>query len=326
MGDFIATTHLFEFDKLKCLRNDYFHNSCIKCINECPKDAIFIDRGKIDLDISKCNDCFECIGICPSEALSSKVFDQNRFAIENRDPILSTQKSIPTLKVFDESHIIYMALKLKELKVDLSSEDSPRVKEYIDIANQFFEAVGIDLRVEIVENLELNRKRELFRKLTDRVKKDKDNSEDAPLISEKRTLLKEAIIENIDNFREQKVQDFEFLKSKTIDRSCINCTDCVEFCPTNALFKDSSQTTILFQISKCINCSICNDICKFDSIKDTDSVDLIDFARVKSLIKHDMRTCKECKMPFSYSGNSICSRCLEFKDDFEDIFKLAKEI
>ena len=145
----------------------------------------------------------------------------------------------------------------------------------------------------------------------------------------KRELLNRALKEIIEDLKVTKVENYHFLTDKIIENSCINCNECVEFCPSDALFKDTGESTILFKLSSCVNCNICNDICKYKSIKNIKEVDLVDFVlnRAKVLIAHDIKTCKECRMPFSYKGGDlICSRCLEFKDDFRDIFKLASEV
>lgn len=45
-------------------------NSCGKCIQVCPVDAIeFGPNGKAIIDQTKCNQCGKCITICPKDAI-----------------------------------------------------------------------------------------------------------------------------------------------------------------------------------------------------------------------------------------------------------------
>ncbi len=343
VNDYIEGSALFKFNKLKCLRNDYFHNNCTFCIDICPQEAFEIFRAKLRILTNKCINCSACVGGCPSEALNLESFDENNFALNNSDILLSCQKNIPCLGTFDNEHLLFMALKLDELNCDLSKCDScevnknSKVKEKIEnnikTSNEFLKAIEIEKKITIKTDIEINQRRYLFSTIIDKAKlKDEkrekielDNLKRVPL---KRELFSKAINKIIENLKVTEVSNFYFLKFKKIENSCINCTDCVEFCPSDALFKSSDESTILFQVSKCINCNICNDICKFKSIKSIDEVDLIDFALnlAKPLITHNMKVCNECKTPFSYKGGDlICSRCLEFKEDFKDIFKLATE-
>ena len=118
--------------------------------------------------------------------------------------------------------------------------------------------------------------------------------------------------------------------NKKIDfNSCTNCGDCIQFCPTDAIFYTDDKVEILFQESKCIACKICNDICKVNSITDDDNLDLISlaFGRAKSLVKHNLVICKECKNPFSKKKEEvICQNCIAYIDEWKDIFTLAKDV
>lgn len=344
VSDYIEGTPLFKFNKLKCLRNDYFHNNCSFCMDICPESAFELYRGKLRLLTNKCTNCSACIGSCPAEAVNLESFDENNFALNNKDALLSCQKNIPCLAIFDEHHLIYMALNSNELNCDLSKCEGcevnrdkkveNQIKNSIEISNKFLKAIEIDKKIEIKKDIEINKRRYLLSKIIEKAKLKSEEKEIIELDNLKRIPLKKelfnkAIDKVIEELKITKVENFDFLQSKEISDSCINCTDCVEFCPTDALFKNSEETTILFQVSKCINCDICNDICKYDSVKSIKEVDLIDFVlgRAKPIIVHNMKTCKECKMPFSYKGGElICSRCIEFKHDFTDIFKLASEL
>ncbi len=344
LSEHIQKTPLFKFNKLKCLRNDYFHNSCNFCINICSENALALVRGKLNLFTDKCSNCGGCVGICPSEALSLESFDEIDFSLNNKEELLTCQKNIPCLAIFDEHHLIYMALKNRELSCDLSkckdcevnknSKIQTQIENIIKNSNRFLKDLEIKKEILIKTDIEINKRRYLFSKFLDKANLNSDEKEvikdnylkRVPL---KRELLNRALEEIIEDLKVTKVENYSFLIDKIIENSCINCNECVEFCPSDALFKDTGGSTILFQLSKCVNCNICNEICKYKSIKNISEVDLVDFVlnRAKVLIAHDIKTCTECRMPFSYKGGElICSRCAEFKDDFSDIFKLASEV
>jgi len=316
---------------LKCIRADYKGKECNLCIDICPDSAISIIKDKITLDLNSCSDCLVCIGECPSEALSSEKFDENSFVLSNIDKTVSCKTNSPCLNVFDRHHFITMAIKLGELNCDLSncneceinrdSKVSNKIEQKLNESNRFLEQIN-QKSISILKKIDINKKRTLFKKLVSKVlvKQKIEKNSNYPV---KHQILSNILKPLLDNI---KVIDSDFLIDKKIDSSCINCSDCSEFCPTKAITKSESE--IFFQTTKCISCSICNDICKFDSITNIKSVDLVDFAfdRAKLLIEHDMLICRECNMPFSYKGDNFCQRCLEFKDDFENIFKLASEI
>jgi pyruvate formate lyase activating enzyme len=46
-------------------------NGCLRCIEECPQNAIIINQDciKVELDFTKCDNCGECVGACKMDAL-----------------------------------------------------------------------------------------------------------------------------------------------------------------------------------------------------------------------------------------------------------------
>lgn len=53
---------IFEADSSSC-------NSCGKCVEVCPTDAITMVGGKAVIDVSKCDKCGKCAIICPTDAI-----------------------------------------------------------------------------------------------------------------------------------------------------------------------------------------------------------------------------------------------------------------
>jgi len=343
---------LLTLDQIKCLRGQYAKNSCQNCIDICPNSTITFNRGKLFLE-SNCINCAICIGVCPSEALNLDSFSPNEFVInftKSKSKELSCKSNSACISSFDSKHLISMVLKSNSnVGVDLSSclecdlNRDNKVLNSINIrvneSNLFLEKLNFKYKLEPLYSKELN-KRGIFKKLfnsikeINRVSNDKNFDREiedkrVKFIPIKQTIFRNAILDKIDNDTLD-INLNTLIFSKNIDfDSCNNCKECVEFCPTGALFYSEDMLSIYFQSSKCIGCAICNDICKENSITNSENIDLVMFAtnRAKELIKHNLVICKECKIPFSYKGgDKICERCSSFHNEFKDMFKLATDL
>jgi len=49
-------------DKNKCI-------GCGICVNECPVNAIFMENGKVEINMDKCIRCGKCHEVCPQNAV-----------------------------------------------------------------------------------------------------------------------------------------------------------------------------------------------------------------------------------------------------------------
>ncbi len=344
MSEYIQRGELFSFDLLKCLRTDYFHNDCRECLEICPKDAFFFDRKRLSVDFEKCTNCSVCLGVCPTEALSLEFFDPNDYVVRQSgdEVLLSCKKDIPCLSAFDSEHFAALLLRKEKVACDLSHcegcELNPEnrtlksIQERIDEAQRFVAALGIEK--EIGQRGFEESRRGFFKAIfsvAKEVGRDERFSDLQSAINRlpvKMTLLKNSIKTDTNLPNKRVSTHFSFLASKSIDESCTNCGDCVQFCPTDALFFAKDGTAIWFISGKCIDCAICNDICKPRSICDKDEIDIVAWAfdRGEELIAHTLEICQECKTPFPYRGGElICDRCKSFVKDFGDIFRLASE-
>ncbi|WP_457596082.1 4Fe-4S binding protein [Hydrogenimonas sp.] len=148
----------------------------------------------------------------------------------------------------------------------------------------------------------------------------------------KRILLKKSLKKVAGTFPEATTARaaFSFVSGKKIDAmACTNCQECAMFCPTGALSILQDNTGIIFQLGKCIACGICNDVCQPRAITDDDAFDLVSFAfdRMSLLVKHELAICEECKVAFPYKGGEkVCDRCRDFKNNFSDLFTLARDM
>lgn len=357
--NFIQKSNLFSYTATRCLRNEYYHNDCTLCIDLCPKGAFHIVRNKLTLFENECVGCAGCIGTCPTEALEIESFDPNGYAAAyqyiEEAPILSCKVTTPCLGVFDVEHFAVMALRgERNVTCDLSHctgcvlnengklEESIRGK--IDETNQFLETLQKAHRIETVDVKEdQTDRRALFRKGFEKVKESlteesvahvsmttahhKLPDQKMPL---KRILLKNSLKEHVGEIPQTSFEgksSLFFNKQISFD-ACTNCGECIQFCPTDALFPTSDKQGIYFSQGKCIGCGICEEICKPKAITSKDGYDLVNVAyeRSEQLVHYDMVTCHECRCPFPYKGGEpICDRCSSFTKKHVNMFTMAKD-
>ncbi len=347
---------IFRFDYAACLRSEYSENECTLCIELCPESAMVFDRSRLMLDAGACTACAACLGSCPTEALMSDAFDPNRFAAvfsRARSPKISCKENVPCIAALSSEHLITLALEKEEgIDLDLAHCEGcavnregkvfEAIERAVDEAGRFLKILQkeekITRRYEVPEPRTDAGRRGLLKKLSGTLEQlgGEESSKEAADIGKKeplrRTILKNSLKKGSQSFPEETAFQarFSFTAGKKIDAaSCTNCQECAMFCPTGALSILQDNTGILFQMGKCIACSICNDVCKPGSIGTTETFDLIDFAfdRMQILVKHTLEICEECKVAFPYrGGKKVCDRCRDFKENFSDLFTLARDM
>ena len=356
--NFVQKADIFAYSGTNCLRNEYYHNDCRRCIEICPKGAFHIVRNKLTLFDNECIECAACIGSCPTEALTIANFDPNAFTVafrEAEEKNLSCKKNTPCLGVFDVHHLITMGLRAEAAPVcDMAHCDGcslntdgkleARIRESVAAANTFFAEVGMERRVETIEEQpEENARRALFRKAFDKAKEGiaETAAEEGITLEHQRggvgklplknLLLKNAIKENLSKFTKTAFEGKSplFFDKAVSFEACTNCGDCLQFCPTEAIFATGDKHGINFIAGNCIGCGICEDICKTDAIATKPGIDLVEmvYNRTRTLVHYEMVQCRECRCPFPYKGGDpICDRCKDFSSDFSDMFTLARDL
>lgn len=339
-----------KIEPLKCLRGEYFHNECSKCMDICPTDAISLVSKRISIDSTKCNSCNACIGICPTSTIINGEFDTSSFIIKSgfdKDLNLTCNSSKTCISIFKVEELISLGLRANSVTCDMSKCDdcklnidsmvSDVIEKNIEEANRFLSDINrqvISINKEVVE---ISRRQVLksFVKDVNSIDTQDDNID--ILFDPKETLPKsrvifqnslKAVIENLPT--EKKNDKFSFFTHKNIDfKSCDNCGDCVQFCPTNALSFTSDKTKILFMQLRCISCGICDDICKQKAFSSDDSFDVVNlaFSRAEVLIENHFAICSECKVSFPQKEDEkICKRCIDFAHNYASLFTLAKDV
>lgn len=339
-----------KIEPLKCLRGEYYHNECSKCIDVCPAEAISLSSKRIAIDSLKCTGCNACIGVCPTSTLVNSGFDTSAFIIKSgfgKELNLNCDNGQNCISIFKSEELISFGLRAKSLTCDMSKcsecklniEDklSNAILEHIEEANRFLQNLSKDTITINKEKIEISR-REAFVSFAKEVGSLDIEDENIDLLFDpketmpkSRVILQNSLKAEIENLPTEKMNDsFSFMTHKNIDfKSCDNCGDCVQFCPTNALSFTSDKTKILFMQLRCIACGICDDICKQKSFSSDNSFDAVTLAfnRADVLIENHFEICTECKVSFPQKGNEkICKRCIDFADNHASLFTLARDV
>ncbi|MGM0623854.1 MAG: 4Fe-4S binding protein [Campylobacterota bacterium] len=317
---------MVEFDRFRCLRTDYYHNDCQICKEISPDAVEFVN--KIRIDTTKLHP--SVIGACPSQAFSHSEYDvtQGLLKFINSDAeVLSGDSSFELVALNVED---FVSLALRKERLVVQSDDTV-VQERVIQANAILKEFGCDSVIVCQATNEANR-REFFSKVFTKIKQSKElqlhnvYSYDSR-VPISRQLLKNSIKLHIPNLDKTCVQSSHYNAKKIDFDACDNCSDCVQFCPTNALFYSRDEVEIYFMQSSCIGCGICNHICHSDAISDDVQIDLVAlaFEKEKKLVAHNLVACQKCKTPFSQKeGESVCKVCKQFESN--DMFALASEL
>ncbi|MHB1663777.1 MAG: ATP-binding protein [bacterium] len=75
------------------------------------------------------------------------------------------------------------------------------------------------------------------------------------------------------------------IKLPSINKNCVFCSNCWEFCPTGALTCNNKNNAIRLNPYLCTECNLCKDICSFGAIKMNKSKNLNDISGEKILFK-----------------------------------------
>jgi ferredoxin len=311
-----------SYDTNSCIRNAYFHNHCSNCVEICPETVFSIFQNRIVLDTKLCTLCNACLGVCPTESLEIPTFDPNRFVLEfetSENRVLSCKDNTTCLSAFDTHHFEILKMQEGGVSLDLSHCDTCEIGSVLEsIKSRVPEGVET-----LFEKREENQKRKLFGKLLKREKPVVEAKLKKPNFAKRFFPLKQHLL--VEKSKELEVVP-GILGTQKISNSCTNCGDCIQFCPTEALFYSSDKLDIFISSEKCISCGICQHICKVDAVS-SDEVSILDLLKPKHLINFEMATCTECKTPFIKRDESeICERCIDFTTNFSHMFTLARDV
>jgi len=317
---------MVKFDRFKCLRTDYFHNKCTICKELCP-DAVS-DKNLISIDESKLD--YAVIGACPSGAFTTDDFDVSTFVLKfaASDEKVLSQSDLIALEALSVYDLVSIALRKEGFEIVTTQE---LLMQKIDEANAILKSLGFDFHIKTNRKTAKNR-REFFSKIFSEIKNKELDAKKVysyeSRIPQTMQIFKSSLKLKIQNLQNTQVRT-SFCAGKMISYdACDNCSECVKFCPSDALFYDNDRTRIYFNIGACIQCNICTDICHTNAIEKVDEFDLVDFAFDKSklLIEHNLVACSECKTPFAQkSDETKCKICKEFVEK-ENLFALASQL
>ncbi len=126
-------------------------NGCMECINVCPENCIYIDRGKVKIDFLACNSCGKCLDYCAQGALKiiGEEMDSDSIIhiVEKDIPYYQTSGGGLTLSGGDALFQFHFALdimkKAKEKKIDICLETEgfgsiEQFKTILPFVNRFY--------------------------------------------------------------------------------------------------------------------------------------------------------------------------------------------
>jgi energy-converting hydrogenase A subunit P len=346
---FEKKANLLSYSGMSCLRNEYAHNNCTSCLDVCPESSLVIERGKFEIR-DNCTSCAVCLGSCPTEALKLENFDPNAFVLSlsaKEEKVVSCKVNSECLAAFDTAHYMSMALRNEsEVSCDLShcsscdmnrgNAISDEIEGKIFLANSYLEQLGLEDKVLVVqEPVEKKQSRfAMFKQahtsLTQISSETVTQVHAAGLIPLKMVILKNALRDRMRDITQTKLHSTLLFTQQEIDfNKCTNCTECIQFCPTKALFSSEDKQGIMFKGGDCIGCGICHDVCKEDAISVSKELDVVTMAydRVQELVHYEMAKCLECKCAYPYKGGEqICDRCAQFTTEHDDLFTLARDM
>jgi Fe-S-cluster-containing hydrogenase component 2 len=75
------------------------------------------------------------------------------------------------------------------------------------------------------------------------------------------------------------------IRLPSINRNCLLCANCWEFCPTGALTYNNETDTVMLDPYLCTGCKLCKDLCSFGAVKMVRPAGLRDVSSQKVLFK-----------------------------------------
>lgn len=295
--DSIQKNETFELDSLKCLRTEYFLNECDLCFSRCNFDALGLLNEKIKLFDKKCTQCADCVGVCPTHALKINSFDINNFIynfINSNKNIIKERDDIPSFGMLNCTYLIILVINKPKLILEYDKEknnffylqniykQTKNILEYFNY-NFYIEFKKIDRKKDFKNFVNKN----LFKSIL-------KNKQKSFILNQIKPQIEDLLIKNLKKvskgYEKTKlnIENSTLFFNKTIDKNrCTNCLDCVNLCPTNAIFQNSNKNEIVFNSFNCVGCHICNDICKEKALHNSDYIQIEDYInkKNKTLIK-----------------------------------------
>jgi len=345
--NFVQTKDFFSLNALQCLRNEYLFNECTLCFERCEHQALSLFKNKIKLFEELCTSCGACIGVCPTQSLSLSNFDLTSFIftfLEKETNIIVEKVDIPDFGIVDVYSLLCIVLRAKcniflEYHANTSMATLDYLESQIQKSNLFLAAIGFEHSLFMRQHNEPvdTSRRSLFKTLfnaTQELQQETNSSKQLnqhhKTLPSKMVLFKNSlklVCEDMNHMID--IENLPLYNQKIDFENCTNCVECITFCPTQALFQNSSKESIFFQSGKCIGCSICHEVCQHQAIQKEYHLDLIEFMfdKAQKLVEFEYITCQACNNAFIHKNRgNICDICSDYSNNFSQMFTLAKDL
>lgn len=345
--NFVQSKDFFSLNALQCLRNEYLFNDCTLCFERCEQQALGLFKNKIKLFEELCTSCGSCIGVCPTQSLSLSNFDLIGFIftfLEKQSNIVVEKRDVPDFGILDVYSLLSLVLRAKhniflEYQATTSTSTLDYLEAQIHKSNLFLAAIGFEHSLfmrQHNEPIDTNR-RSLFKTIFNATQELQQETNSSKKLKEHQKILPSNLV-LFKNSLKLVCEDINHtiniahlpLYNQKIDfEACSNCVECITFCPTQALFQNSTKESIYFQSGKCIGCSICHNVCKHQAIREDNHLDLIEFMfdKAQKLVEFEYITCQECNNAFiNKHKGTVCDICSDYANNFSQMFTLAKDL
>jgi ferredoxin len=267
-------------NRFKCVR-EYGDNSCNLCLENCPTNAIKLNKGKIMIDPSKCTYCGACQRVCPNEAMIlvnlNEIKSLKCEGLGGDIPCIAFV-GLEFLTFFNNSEMVFCKKCNKGIDINKELE---RLKEIIKDLN-----IRIKLEDPIIDTLR-------------RIYLYKINVEEFYLVLKEPPLKRMVMRDKLKFYKE-------------IDANkCTFCTVCVSVCPNGAL-KIEDKGVISFNNLNCTGCKLCINSCKYSALRESN-------VNREVLIRIEPKRCQYCGSLY-YGKGDKCQKCEREDKELKELF------
>ena len=329
-----------------CLRRWTLGNSCQRCADECPQNAIHFEEAAPSID-AKCVACGRCAAVCPTGALSlspetvaltSKAHDATkatRVECERAPADVRQWHGVVTVKclgALDLGALLELCVHAGSMPVELVDRgvcldcpaggaiDAPGGEARARLAALFAEMGGADRSPQVVRIVgsarddsidRLRARRGFLRRLGQSSTSAATRLPRVDAADKRLRMLN--LLSTLASTLDRQLPA-SALPQASISQACRNHRVCAAACPTGALlgYESNGARGVRFYPQRCIECEICVRLCPEHALtfSATSPPTDTDTDAQRALTAHRTRTCSDCDNAFAdFDGEDKCPLC-----------------
>jgi ferredoxin len=283
------------FQRSRCLRMRRRDNSCARCLDVCPSQALDFTSSEV-INEAACSSCYQCTAACPTDGLVVGDFDFHRYLreLDVHEPLVigcelsraGIRSALPCLGMLSHIHLTVLLLLGKKIEIDVSPCQqcgaglvAPALTKRLEWLRTGLPSLPGD-RITLqtkTEVLSQPSRRDFFAALKSSFIQQASTlvpkTGKAPVTYSEKSLPRQRKLLN-DSLRaigkeEGQAVAGAFYFHLDVTEDCDLCFTCVAACPTGALRKKKSEEGkgLLFQSSSCSGCNLCTEYCRRKAIR-----------------------------------------------------------